>query len=65
MFRRKVGLQLDLVFGIVRVRLLVGHWQVLENILDVRLEAHVDHLVGLQRKCTDINISRQANERRK
>lgn len=35
------------VLRFVRVRLLIGHRDVLQDLLDVGLEAHVDHAIGL------------------
>lgn len=35
------------VFCLLRIWFLIGHWDVLQNLLDVRLEAHVDHTIGL------------------
>lgn len=35
------------VLGLLGVRLLVGHRDVLQDLLHVGLEAHVDHAVGL------------------
>ena len=45
-FRIEVGHELLLVLGVLRVRLLVGDGHVLQDLLHVGLEAHVDHTVG-------------------
>lgn len=42
----EVGHELLLVLGVLRVRLLVGDGHVLQDLLHVGLEAHVDHTVG-------------------
>ncbi len=35
------------VFRFLGVWFLIGHWDVLQNLLDVGLEAHVNHTIGL------------------
>lgn len=45
-FGIKVGHQLLFVLGFVRVRLLIGDGHVFEDLLHVRLEAHVNHAIG-------------------
>lgn len=35
------------VLCFVSVWFLIGHWDVLQNLLDVGLEAHVNHTIGL------------------
>lgn len=48
MFSRfKVHHHLLWVLRLLCVWFLVGHWDVLQNLLDVRLEAHVNHTIGL------------------
>lgn len=48
MFSRfKVHHHLLGVLRLLCVWLLVGHWDVLQNLLDIRLEAHVNHTIGL------------------
>lgn len=44
--RLEVHRHLLRVLGFVGVRFLIGHRNVLQNLLDVRFEAHVDHTVG-------------------
>lgn len=45
--RLKVHHHLLGVLRLLRIWFLIGHWDVLQNLLDVRLEAHVDHTIGL------------------
>ena len=45
-FRVEVGHQLRLVFSVVVVGLLVGDGHVVEDLLNVRFETHVNHTIG-------------------
>lgn len=45
--RLKVGQHLLGILGLISVRFLVGDWHVLQDLLHVGLEAHVNHAVGL------------------
>lgn len=48
MFSRfKVHHHLLRVLRLLRVWFLIGHWDVLQNLLDVGLETHVNHTIGL------------------
>ena len=38
---------LGIILSILRVWLLVGHWQVVQDLPHLGLKAHVDHAIGL------------------